>query len=334
MTDSDHRFDELVQWIRALDGFAQASPVPASADASFRRYFRVSSGDQTYIVMDAPPTREDCGPFIRISGWLGAMGLNAPRVIETNLEQGFLLLSDLGSNQYLTVLNSDRDRAGELYGDALVGLTTLQRAGREYQGSLPKYDYEMLHFELSIFEEWLCGEHLGINFSGSDQSAWNELCELSVGNCLQQEQLFVHRDYHSRNLMHTDHNNPGILDFQDAVEGPCTYDLISLLKDCYISWPAAQVRELALTFLRNSDMQDKDEDRFIRHFELTGLQRHLKAAGIFARLNHRDGKAGFMFDIPRTLKYVLEIAPRYSELSFLADLISDRILPVLREQQT
>ena len=334
MTDSDRRLNELVQWIRDLDGLDGARPVPASADASFRRYFRVSSGEQTYIVMDAPPAQEDCSSFIRISGWLNDMQLNAPTVLEANPGQGFLLLSDLGSTQYLTVLQGDRSRADALYGDALAALATMQRVGSQFQGSLPKYDREMLQFELSIFREWLCGEHLGIVFTNGEQTEWQQLCELSVSNCLEQRQVFVHRDYHSRNLMLTDDNNPGILDFQDAVEGPHTYDLVSLLKDCYISWPAAQVRKWALVFFREAESADSDEESFLRHFELTGLQRQLKAAGIFARLNRRDGKPGYMFDIPRTLSYVLEIAPRYPELSFIAELISERILPVLQEQQS
>jgi aminoglycoside/choline kinase family phosphotransferase len=334
MTDSDPRLDELVQWIHNLAGLEGAIPVPASADASFRRYFRVSSGEQTYIVMDAPPAQEDCPSFIRISGWLNDMRLNAPKVLETNLEQGFLLLSDLGSTQYLVVLQQDRSRADELYGDALAALATMQEVGDRYQDSLPKYDREMLQFELSIFRDWLCGEHLGIVFTDSEQVQWQHLCELSVSNCLEQRQVFVHRDYHSRNLMLTDDNNPGILDFQDAVEGPYTYDLVSLLKDCYISWPAAQVREWVLAFSREVESANSDQETFLRHFELTGLQRQLKAAGIFARLNRRDGKPDYMFDIPRTLSYVLEIAPRFPELSFLAELISERILPVLREQQS
>jgi aminoglycoside/choline kinase family phosphotransferase len=334
MTDSDPRLKALVQWIRNLDGLEDAMPVPASTDASFRRYFRVSSGKKTYIVMDAPPTHEDCDPFIRISGWLNDMRLNAPVVLEINLDQGFLLLSDLGSTQYLDVLRDDRSRADELYGDALAALSILQEAGAEFQKLLPKYDRELLQFELSIFHDWLCGRHLGIVFDTSERAQWQRLCELSIGNCLEQQQVFVHRDYHSRNLMLADTNNPGILDFQDALEGPHTYDLVSLLKDCYISWPAEHVRKWALAFARRANISDDDEARFLRHFELTGLQRQLKAAGIFARLNHRDGKGDYMLDIPRTLNYVLEIAPRYPELSFLAELISERILPVLREQQS
>jgi len=304
---------------------------PASADASFRRYFRVRNGDTSRIVMDAPPGKEDCASFLRVASWLRSMQLNAPRVHAANPEQGMLLLSDLGATQYLDVLHADPGRADDLYADAIGALLTLQREGVQFCAELPPYDEKLLRAELALFSEWLCGVHLGIRFSDSEFQQWQAVADSLVSNALDQPSVFVHRDYHSRNLMLVDDNNPGILDFQDAVFGPYTYDLVSLLKDCYIAWPADQVIDWALSYFRRCDAAPGSisEESFLRHFELMGVQRQLKAAGIFARLHHRDGKPGYMHDIPRTLNYVLEVAPRYGELDFLADLIADRAMPGL-----
>ena len=282
--------------------------------------------------MDAPPDREDSLPFVRIAGYLEAMRLNAPRIIEANLDDGFLLLSDLGTRQYLDVLEADPSLAGGLYSDALTALVKMQRRGAAYQSLLPPYDETLLRFELSLFHDWLCGTHLGMTLSDDDERAWQQCCDLLVMNALDQPQVFVHRDYHSRNLMLTDEQNPGILDFQDAVEGPLTYDLVSLLKDAYLRWPAEQVWQWALEFYNGIEATVRervDEDQFRRYFELMGVQRHVKVAGIFARLNHRDGKSGYLADIPRTLSYIVEVAPRYAELEFLVNLIEERVLPGL-----
>ena len=284
--------------------------------------------------MDAPPPQEDCRPFVRIAGYLEAMQLNAPRVLEGDLDDGFLLLTDLGSNLYLESLRNDPAVAESLYSDALRALIQMQDRGAAYQSALPPYDDELLRFELSLFHDWLCEKHLGIEFSTADEAKWLELCELLISNALDQPQVFVHRDYHSRNLMVTTQNNPGILDFQDAVEGPLTYDLVSLLKDCYIKWPQRNITDWAHVFYAGIDpslRQGVDEHQFMRYFELMGVQRHLKAAGIFARLNHRDGKPGYMADVPRTLSYVVALWPRLEELGFLVELINDRCLPRLGE---
>ena len=326
----DTRLQEMVAWLSQFDGFADAVPEPASEDASFRRYLRVMQGDVSRIVMDAPPAQENCAPFIQVAGYLEKMSLNAPRVIAADLEKGFLLLTDLGSTQYLGELRKNPASSSRLYADALDALVTMQRRGTEFQRELPSYDETLLRFELSLFHDWLCGRHLGIALSSSEERSWQECCDWLVDNALLQEKVFVHRDYHSRNLMLTDEDNPGILDFQDAVEGPLTYDLVSLLKDCYISWPAKQVREWALEFHRRlgtGKQRRSDEDAFLRQFELMGVQRQLKAAGIFARLMHRDGKAGYLPDVPRTLNYILGIAPRYPQLAFLEGLIGERVLP-------
>lgn len=326
----DPRLGELRDWLTALGGFDLQSLRPASGDASFRRYFRVDRGDHSLIVMDAPPGKEDCRPYVRIAGYLKEMGLNAPRIIESSMEKGFLLLTDLGSRQYLTVLQDAPLRADALYGDALRALVILQSEGAELQGQLPPYDDKLLRFELSLFHDWLCERHLGIEFASDDEVEWQRCCDLLVDNALSQPRVFVHRDYHSRNLMLVEDDNPGILDFQDAVEGPLTYDLVSLLKDCYISWPAERIRGWAEWFHRTApSARGLAADRFLRAFELTGVQRQLKAAGIFARLNHRDGKPAYLRDVPRTLNYIVAIAPRYPELAFLARLIETRILPRL-----
>ncbi len=282
--------------------------------------------------MDAPPDKEDSLPFVRVAGFLDAMQLNAPRVLEASLESGFLLLTDLGTRQYLDELVSDKTLAAPLYRDAIDALLVMQRKGAAFQSQLPPYDEALLRFELSLFHDWLCGAHLGIDFDDAAEREWRSLCDLLVANALDQPRVFVHRDYHSRNLMVTEENNPGILDFQDAVEGPVTYDLVSLLKDCYVKWPPDQVWQWALDFYAGCDAsihEQVPEAQFRRYFELMGVQRHIKAAGIFCRLYHRDGKDGYLKDIPRTLSYIVDIAPRYGELSFLVELIGRKVLPGL-----
>ncbi len=286
--------------------------------------------------MDAPPEQEKCTPFMRVAGYFEAMNLNAPRIIEANTADGFLLLTDLGSTCYLDKLNQEPTSAASLYGDAMRALGVIQNRGAAYQSLLPTYDEELLRIELSLFHDWLCQTHLGLDFSDDDEMSWQRVCNLLVCNALDQPLVFVHRDYHSRNLMVTDGNNPGILDFQDAVEGPLTYDLVSLLKDCYVSWSPAQVRDWALAYYHDLDEslhRQVDEDLFMRYFDLMGVQRHLKASGIFARLNHRDGKASYMPDIPRTLHYIVELAATYAELDFLVELINTRCLPALGQAQ-
>ena len=321
--------------MEGIGAVAGGDLTPASGDASFRRYFRLQKGTQTFIVMDAPPPQEDCVPFIRVAGFLESMQVNAPHVVEADLDQGYLLLTDLGSTLYLERLESDPATADELYDDALRALARMQSRGTAFQSLLPPYDERLLRFELSLFHDWLCGTHLGIDFGAAEESAWQSLCDMLVDNALDQPQVFVHRDYHSRNLMVTATNNPGVLDFQDAVEGPVTYDLVSLLKDCYVKWPAERVLQWASDYygLLDGTMQDAITERdFLHAFEMMGVQRHLKAAGIFARLNHRDGKPGYMLDIPRTLSYVVELLPRHGELEFLVRLINERCLPKLESR--
>jgi N-acetylmuramate 1-kinase len=316
-----------------FDNVAGASMQPASSDASFRQYFRIGQGADSYIVMDAPPPLEDCRPFVIIAGYLESMGLNGPRILGADFDRGFVLMTDLGSTQYLEALEQDPERADDLYADAIDALLLLQENGAAYQQKLPGYDDDFVAFELSIFRDWLCGRHLGIEFSAADDKQWRNCCAILIANAVRQKQVFMHRDYHSRNLMVTVERNPGILDFQDAVEGPLTYDLVSLLRDCYIKWPHAQVHRWAIAYYDRLGASFKDglsADRFLQHFDLMGVQRHLKAAGIFARLYQRDGKPGYLDDIPRTLGYVSETARQYPELGFLSHLIEQRITPALR----
>jgi len=310
-------------------GLEGVTPVPASTDASFRRYFRVN-GTTSLIVMDAPPPQEDCRPFVQIAAYLESMGLNAPRVLEADLDRGYLLLSDLGSKQYLTEMELHPQTAESLYGDAIDALLRLQDKGGEFRRKLPLYGEKLLRIEMSLFHDWLCQRYLSLQFSDVDETSWRACCDDLQTVALAQSSVFVHRDYHSRNLMFIDNDNPGILDFQDAVDGPLTYDLVSLLKDCYVKWPEEQTNSrLKYFYARSPIAATKDFSEFQRDFDLMGVQRHLKAAGIFARLCMRDGKSGYLQDIPRTLSYIVDIAPRYAELEFLGELIALRVLPAI-----
>ncbi|WP_457671193.1 aminoglycoside phosphotransferase family protein [Thiolapillus sp.] len=320
----------LESWLRTDCGLPDFTLKPASEDASFRRYYRIFLADgETRIAMDAPPDKESCGPFVDIAQRLQRIGVHAPLIHAQDLEQGFLLLEDLGAQSYLDAL--DADSVDRLYGDALAALMTMQ-ACAEPQG-LPDYDRDLLLTEMSLFPQWLLRRHLGLDLSGAEQNMLNEGFAVLADAALEQPQVFVHRDYHSRNLMAGVAHPPGVIDFQDALRGPVTYDLVSLLRDCYIRWPARQVDEWAWGYfqlcVQSGVLQDQHERRFLRWFDLMGAQRHLKAAGIFARLAHRDGKAGYLADIPRTLGYIVEIAGRREELASLAEFVEARVLPGL-----
>jgi aminoglycoside/choline kinase family phosphotransferase len=256
--------------------------------------------------------------------------VHAPRVLERNLEEGFLLVTDLGSTTYLAELG-DASRADSLYGDALDALARIQLEGDAHAGRLPPYDEKLLRFEMSLFVDWFLGRHLGVALDSAQRRAFETTADLLVANALEQPQCFVHRDYHSRNLMYYPGDNPGILDFQDAVRGAITYDLVSLLRDCYVAWPDERVRAWALRFRRlrldGGREAGRDETQFMRWFDLMGVQRHLKAIGIFARLWHRDGKRGYLDDIPRTLGYVRGVCRRYPELGAFGELVEASAAP-------
>jgi aminoglycoside/choline kinase family phosphotransferase len=320
--DSDLRLESLKQWIKRQPGLNNIEIAPASADASFRRYFRITYPGGTLIAMDAPPEQENVSPFIDITHRLEKANLHAPHIHASDLEQGFLLLDDLGSQDFLRGLS--RDSVDKLYGDALAALVKIQSADTK---DLTLYNNKLLAVELSLFQDWYLGVHLGIELSQGQREQLGRVFSALIDNALEQPQVFVHRDYHSRNLMVTAENNPGIIDYQDAVFGPITYDLVSLLRDCYISWPTEQVKAWALHYrdqaVANELMAPTQDQQFLRWFDLMGIQRHLKAIGIFARLNHRDGKPGYLGDIPRTLNYVLKIAPGYEETERLVGLLND-----------
>lgn len=323
------RAEQLRQWLSAALGSADFRVAPASDDASFRRYFRISRGgaQPSLIAMDAPPANEDCRQFVFVANLFASAGVHVPAIHAQDLERGFLLLSDLGSTTYLEAL--DDDTAGGLYGKALDALILIQRASRP--GVLPEYDKALLERELRLFPDWYVARQLRRELSDQQREILESSFVLLLGNNLAQPRVFVHRDYHSRNLMVTHLNNPGILDFQDAVLGPVTYDLVSLLRDCYISWPRERVEDWVKGYhelaLQSGIPAGEDDAGFLRWFDLMGVQRHLKASGIFARLNHRDGKSGYLADIPRTLGYVREVSARYPELQPLQALLRELKLP-------
>jgi aminoglycoside/choline kinase family phosphotransferase len=309
--------------------------VPASSDASFRRYFRIRPGNsESFIVMDAPPEREDCRPFIHVANLFAGVGLNVPRVLDADLDKGILLLTDLGNEQYLQTLTTEN--VDRLYGDAMAALLTLQARVDPAQAQLPMYDRQLLMTEMQLFADWLLGRHLGLTLSDSEQQLLAETFQQLAGQALAQPQVAVHRDYHSRNLMLLEGHNPGILDFQDAVVGPVSYDLVSLLRDCYIRWPADKVSEWLLGYhelaLQSGVLQGVDEEDFKYWFDTMGMQRHLKASGIFARLYHRDSKAGYLADIPRTLDHLLAAAAEYPAFSSFHGFVQERVRPCLDER--
>jgi len=332
MTDS--RLNTLHAWLKALQPSWQLdlnSLTPASADASFRRYFRIASkkpGFDTLIVMDAPPQHEPLDAFIKVDLLLSEAGLNVPKILEQNIVDGFLLLNDLGTKTYLAELNNET--ADDLYKDATHALVQMQMASKP--GVLPNYDEALLQRELDLFPEWYLRKHLQIELSALQETQIKQSFALIIENNLAQAKVYVHRDYHSRNLMVTAKNTPGVIDFQDAVFGPITYDASSLWRDAYIAWPEERVIDWAIKFWEEgrkaSLPMPNDFGQFYRDFEWMGLQRHLKILGIFARLFHRDGKDGYLKDIPLVLEFAIATANRYIELKPLA-----RILESTRQQQ-
>ena len=327
------RLKLLKNWLENELDFSDYTLKPASSDASFRRYFRVTHDGSSFIVMDAPPEKENTLSFVTVARLLLDVGVNVPEILDERPDLGFLLLSDLGTRSYLDDLNDET--VERLYGDALGALAAIQ-AGAPVRGVLSDYDLTLLMREMALFSDWLVGTHLGIAPSAAQFVMLEQVFARLAENALSQPQVCVHRDYHSRNLMVTRRNNPGILDFQDAVIGPVTYDLVSLLRDCYIAWPRARVEAWALGYqelaLQSGILREQHEDpaQFLRWFDLMGVQRHLKAAGIFARLNHRDGKPGYLNDIPRTLGYVTDVAGRYGEIAGLGEFIEEEVLPRLQ----
>jgi aminoglycoside/choline kinase family phosphotransferase len=326
------RIEALKTWLASLPMIGDFDFAPASGDASFRRYFRITTGERSYIVMDAPPEKEALRPFLQVARSFEAIGLNVPHIHAEELGKGFLLLEDLGSILYLERLNSAT--VERLYGDALAALMTLQACGPKE--GLPLYDRALLMQEMELFRQWLVGRELSLSLTQDEQEMLDRTFSALADNALQQPQVCVHRDYHSRNLMVTPSHNPGILDFQDAVIGPVTYDLVSLLRDCYISWPVEQVEAWVQGYFelaqQSGVLRAEHEAEFQTWFDLMGVQRHLKASGIFARLNRRDGKPGYLQDIPRTLGYITPLAERYPQLAGLVGLLQSKVIPALQRR--
>ncbi|MBV1915697.1 MAG: phosphotransferase [Pseudomonadales bacterium] len=343
------RLDQLVSWAAAplaeqyrnhgLNLTHPIQPQPLTGDAGFRRYFRVTEDQASWILVDAPPETENTLGFVEIARALADQHLQVPEIIAADITRGFMLLSDLGDQLYSTHLaGSDASTVDQLYRDAITALHRIQQCQPTSAYPLPKFDRELLTLEMNLLPDWLIEKQLAITLTDSDRQLFSRTFEYLADNALSQPQVFVHRDYHCRNLMICPDNNPGIIDFQDAVMGPVTYDLVSLLKDCYVKWPDQKIEEWALIFFAEQQQRGNlpgcSAEQFIHWFDLMGIQRHLKAAGIFSRLHQRDNKPGYLNDIPRTLSYIAEIGERYPEIQPLANWLSQRVMPLLPEKLT
>ena len=330
MPQHDQRLLDLNAWLKphldvlfAQRGWGDAPAValtPASSDASFRRYFRWETPERSFILMDAPPPQENCRPFVNIAAVLAEAGVHVPDILAADLDQGFLLLSDLGRQTYLDVI--DPDNADQLFADAIEALLTLQ--ANAVPSDLPAYDQALLRRELQLFPEWYVQQHLGHVLTADEQQLWERTCQVLIESALAQPTVLVHRDYMPRNLM-VSQPNPGVLDFQDAVVGPVTYDITSLFKDAFLSWPEERV----LGWLQGYWEMARDRgipvqesfDTFHRASDLMGVQRHLKVIGIFARICHRDGKPRYLGDVPRFFAYLDTVLARRPELAELKQLL-------------
>ncbi|SER28044.1 hypothetical protein SAMN05421690_101635 [Nitrosomonas sp. Nm51] len=318
-----NRSQLLENWIQHQFPGMPFTLQPTSADASFRRYFRVRIGDKTLIVMDAPPAQEDCAPFIHVAKLL-ANAVHVPKIHGQDASQGFLLLSDLGDLTYLRALTEQPETAHRLYAQATDALVSMQLI--QTLENLPAYDEKLLRFELNLFPEWYIASHLQVELSDKQKKALGQVFTRILQNNLAQPCVFVHRDYHSRNLMVSE-PNPGILDFQDAVAGPVTYDLVSLFKDAYIQWDEAQILDWTIRYWEKARRAgvpvQRDFGDFYRDFEWMGVQRHIKVLGIFARLAYRDGKHAYLDDMPLVMRYLRKTCERYHELSRLLNLLDE-----------
>ena len=332
MLETDSRLALLQDWLSRDLGLHPQRIEPASSDASFRRYFRAFCDGTTFVVMDAPPGKEDVRPYLKVTQLLESLDAHVPHVHEADIARGLLLLEDLGGTHYLSRLNAGDDPE-RLYGDALRVLAEIQVRGRQAAVQLAPYDREPLARELALMPEWFVRRHLAIELASEEAQLIAAAFEFLITEALAQPAVFVHRDYHSRNLMVVGKRNPGILDFQDALRGPIGYDLVSLLKDCYISWPRQRTVHWVSgyrTLLRSQGGEaGRDDAEFLRWFDLIGVQRHIKVLGIFARLWYRDGKPGYLRDLPLTLDYVRDTCARYAELADLARFLEQRVVPEL-----
>lgn len=331
MPDQDVRLQHLKVWLDeqlatlfADQGWGAVPPATltaASSDASFRRYFRWEGEGRSFVVMDAPPPQENCKPFVDIAFLLAKSGINVPKIYAEDLERGFLLLNDLGNKTYLDVI--DGENADALFDEALQALLAFQQL--PMVAPLPSYDVALLRRELELFPEWYVKRELGIEFDAVQQQQWQHISDLLIDSALAQPKVLVHRDYMPRNLMLSE-PNPGVLDFQDAVYGPVTYDVTCLFKDAFLSWPEERVRGWLENYWQqasalNIPVQPDFED-FLRASDLMGVQRHLKVIGIFARICHRDGKPRYLADVPRFFSYIEAVIARRPELAELQALFT------------
>ncbi|MEB2625216.1 phosphotransferase [Pseudomonas sp. YuFO8] len=331
MPDQDLRLQHLKVWLDeqlailfAQQGWGAVPPATltaASSDASFRRYFRWEGAGRSLIVMDAPPPQENCKPFVDIAFLLAKSGINVPKIYAEDLERGFLLLNDLGTKTYLDLIDSDN--ADDLFKDALQALLAFQQL--PMVAPLPSYDVALLRRELELFPEWYVKHELGIEFDAAQQVLWQQVSDLLIDSALAQPKVLVHRDYMPRNLMLSE-PNPGVLDFQDAVYGPVTYDVTCLFKDAFLSWPEERVRGWLENYWQQAAALDipvqPDFEDFLRASDLMGVQRHLKVIGIFARICHRDGKPRYLADVPRFFAYIDAVIARRPELAELDVLLA------------
>jgi aminoglycoside/choline kinase family phosphotransferase len=347
MLEHDPRLALMRTWLTRDLGWRVGQINVASADASFRRYFRITRGDvdpsgwapraDTLIVMDAPPGKEDIAPYLKVSSLLEQAGAHVPHVHASDARRGFVVMEDLGNTQYLTLLRTGRG-VDKLYGDALATLANIQVRGARGAQMLAPYDRGPLERELNLMPEWFLGKHLGLELTPEERALLTVTFEFLINEATLQPQVFVHRDFHSRNLMVLSHSSmnksgPGVIDFQDALRGPIGYDLVSLLKDCYISWSRERVERWVKGYRRvlgnlGANVGDS-EYQFVRWFDLIGVQRHLKVLGIFCRLWHRDGKIGYLADLPLTFEYVVDACRRYPELVEFGRWLESRIAPLL-----
>ena len=332
MLETDARVALIRDWLARDLRLPVLRIEPASSDASFRRYFRVFCTAGTYVVMDAPPGKEDVRPYLKVSHLLESLGAHVPQVHESDAQRGLLLLEDLGATLYLERLVAGDDPE-PLYADALRVLALIQVRGREACAQLAPYGRAELAREMGLMPEWFLARHLALTPSADEARLLGAAFEFLIQEALAQPVVFVHRDYHARNLMVVKERNPGIIDFQDALRGPVGYDLVALLKDCYIAWPRARVvgwvsgyRELLRS---QGGPAGESEQQFLRWFDLIGVQRHIKVLGIFCRLWYRDGKPGYLPDLPRTLEYVRDTCARYAELGALGSFLEQRVLAQL-----
>jgi hypothetical protein len=335
----DPRKKQLEQWCAQHFNLDTVALSDVSGDASFRRYFRYQTGAKAFILMDAPPEKEDSSRFVSIGQHWYRQGIPVPAILNEDLAQGFMLLEDFGDRQLFSALLSnakpDVSKGQRLYSKAISLLHKIQDIDDDSRHPLPPYDEALFRREMALFTDWLLAEALALSLDSNVAKALQQNFDTLVNCALAQVQVPVHRDYHSRNLMLRPDNSIGLIDFQDAVSGPYTYDLVSLLRDCYVAWPQSLITELCQTYQRqttHAKISQLTRQHFQRDFDLMGLQRHLKAAGIFARLALRDGKVGYLDDIPRTLNYIVEVSGKYPELSALHQLVTTHVLPRMTEQ--